>query len=225
VDLNVIYPTDPETGRPFEDGGVAPRFHRLELLGALGVTGPPVEAEMDAIRAAWDSGGYTDSQRRILHTVYLFDVWPSLIDAPEYREGWREAMGGTDPLWSVLADSQAEATDAYIAALTHPRPEIIGPLRWMTLGIAAGRLGREQEAVDHLTQVVEAVPYVEYRDRLWAVGGRARILRAEAYAALGMRDRAREDLEWFQDAWDRDDPLTEPLRERARRGLASVPPM
>jgi tetratricopeptide (TPR) repeat protein len=225
VDLSVIYPTDPETGRPFGDGGVAPRFSRLEILGAMGVTGSPVEAELDAIRTAWSSVEFTDAQRRALHRVYLFDTWPVLIDAPGYRSEWREAAGGTDPIWSVLADSPEEAAAAYAAARDHPRPEVLGALRWMTLGIAARRLGRDQEAIDYLTRVVEAVPSVQSQDRRWALAARARTIRAEAYLALGIRDRAREDLEWFQSAWDRDDPLTEPSRERAGRGLASVPPM
>ena len=76
-----------------------------------------------------------------------------------------------------------------------------------------------------LTRVLEAVPSAQHRDRLWGLRGRALLLRGEAQLSLGRNGPARADLEELLDSWDENEPLTEQLRERARRGLASIPPM
>jgi tetratricopeptide (TPR) repeat protein len=225
VDMSARYPTDPETGRPFGDPAVGPHVSRVAVLGALGVTGDPVQREFDAIEARWPAAEYSGTQRRLLHRVYLFDAWPALLDSPLRMASWQQVTGGTDPIWRVLGQSSDQATAAYADALHYPRPEVQGPLRELTLGSAAAKLGRNESALDHLTRVLETVPSAQARDRLWGLQHRARLLRGEVLLALGRTGPARDDFQVFLDAWADDDPLTEELRERARRGLASIPPL
>jgi tetratricopeptide (TPR) repeat protein len=217
---------DSESGGFISYAGAESTLTRLRVLGALGVSGPIIQAELDSLDQKLGGAGYPPRERQLLRDSATLRLMPSLAADPAALRRWAAGVSVDRPLWQGLALAATDTAQA-IAHLERAQEAGSSGLGDATesflLGVLAGRLGRRAEAVQHLSRL-DSIPH--RLDEAWEIGWGLQVLshllRGEHYEVLGEFANALEQYQLFQSARMWPDSISGNAGERAMSGIRRV---
>jgi len=223
--LPARYVLDPAGGEPIAVAGGEHPILDLRILGASGVTGPPVRDRLARLESGWVGEGYSPHQRQVLvNAATTRDILAALAVDSAALAAWRGSVTADNPVWMALAlhdvDPRASAEALDRAVRMNGGPDEPVPL--FALAVAAAELGRPEEAIGLFSRLDSIPVGVTTFQFAWGLQPLSHFMRAEAYEELGDSSAAALHYRVFIEARSWTDSLSEPLTERARERLARL---
>jgi serine/threonine protein kinase/tetratricopeptide (TPR) repeat protein len=206
-------------------GGADRVIQRIRVLGATGVTGPPLHRELEELSRIWSSPQYSVRDRQLLREDAALRIAVAVSQDRAAIALWNTGLEINEPLWRALLLSETDATEArarLIQARERAIPGFSDAERHFLLGVVAGRV-RDHRLAAALFSRLDSVPLsLDGFDTRWGMRGLSYLFRADEYAADGQLDSARAYYQRFTDVWENADSLAMPLVGRARRALSKL---
>jgi tetratricopeptide (TPR) repeat protein len=223
VEMSFAFP-DPRDESYVSSGNIQPTFSFLEVLGATGFAGPPLERAFEELDARWSAPEYTERERAVLHLGALPWLDPALLLSPGVQRAWfgeMEAQQIDVPLlWQGLlaADQDPVASERALEQVSDSLPSsgTPSPTDLFLAGVLAERLGRHELAADLFTKFEACPASVNGFDPNWGLQSLALLHRARSLEMLGQRGAAARAYREFADAWHNADPGLQHLVSEAR---------
>jgi tetratricopeptide (TPR) repeat protein len=218
------YQPDPAGGEPIALQGAEAVIERLRVLGATGVTGAPLAAELVMLREVWMRAGVPPRDQQVLANGITLRIAGALAMDSANLVSWSQGVTVANPLWRALVASYSQPEVAAVllrAAIDTDAPGV-GATRPFLLGLIASKVGLHEEAIRHYARL-DSIPHiVDGFDIGWGLQVVSFLLRAEDYERLGDTRAARAHFERFIEARFLPDSLAQAGIARASAGLARV---
>jgi hypothetical protein len=206
-------------------GGADRVIQRIRVLGATGVTGPPLHRELEELSRIWSSPQYSVRDRQLLREDAALRIAVAVSQDRAAIALWNTGLEINEPLWRALLLSETDATEArarLIQARERAIPGFSDAERHFLLGVVAGRVTDHRLAAALFSRLDSVPLSLDGFDTRWGMRGLSYLFRADEYAADGQLDSARAYYQRFTDVWENADSLAMPLVGRARRALSKL---
>ncbi len=214
------YIPDTSSGSLIAYGGADRVVDRIRVLGATGISGPPLERELQHLIRIWSGPLYSARDRQLLREHATVRIAMALSQDRAALASWNADLEFEAPLWRAMVLSETDSAQAR-AQLARAREREIPGLsdaeRHFLLGVVAGRLGDHRMAAAQFSRLDSVPLSLSAFDARWGLRSLSYLLRADQYAASNQLDSARAYYARFGEVWRHADSLAVPLVERARR--------
>jgi hypothetical protein len=189
-------------------GGAERIRDRIRVLGATGVSGSELEAELAALEAVWTVPPYTEEEVLSLRV----DVTPALATALAHDTvvlaTWPPALELDDPIWGAVLAAWRDPTTAR-RAIDRARfqgTEVfsVGTSAYL-LGLAAAWSGDHALASVQFSRLLATPLAYSSFDPGWGLRSLSHLHRARSLLELGSPDDARAAYQQFVALWKSDD--------------------
>jgi DNA-binding SARP family transcriptional activator len=210
-DVQAFQP-DPENGSYIALGGAEHAIDRLLVLGAMGVQGEPVRAELATIEDIWGRGSYTERERKVLRDALPPQIATALVQDMQLAHALDARAEVEDSLWRIIVDG-AGSPENGLGRIRAADPPLTRDQEIFAKATAMVRIGAVQEGL-RLFARLDSIPLRPAAlDHGWGLRGRARYERARLEAEAGNTDRARTLAGWALSSLSRPSPLLAPMIE------------
>jgi hypothetical protein len=201
---------DSTTGEMIPFGGVELALARIQILGATGIGGAPLQRELRDVFRLWSESRYTDSQRRALRETVTLELATALSLEPDALLSWDRSVTVSDPLWRALVMSfsdSAQARRLLRASFDSASGALSEATRSYLQGTVAGKLNDHRLAIARYSRIDSLAFSTDLLDPGWGVRSLSELRRAESYEALGDAAQARKHYQAFLSMWASPDAL------------------
>jgi hypothetical protein len=195
---NTTHIRDPEAGGRISYGGADRALDRIRVLGASGVVGQPLRAELEEMRRIWAGPQYSPRERLLLRRHAALGMLVPLSLDREALAMWNEGLDIDEPVWQALLSSwtdSATARDRLLEARHRNVPVHRTADRDFALGVVASRVGDHRLALELFSRLDSLPLSLDGVDTRWGLRTQSYLWRAEAYEALGDLELTREQYE------------------------------
>jgi tetratricopeptide (TPR) repeat protein len=227
-------PSDPEIRH--EHGDVFQHVGEIRVLGAVGATGPRLDAAVAEVNWAWSAPSYPDPERRravlrqssaLLERARSADIRPALALDPHARKLWFSEWGDLEEkipdVWRGLLalEHGPDSAAVWLAPAVErleamPRPYAT---EYFITGLLAQQVGEHETAEDLFGRIQTCPQRIGLIDVGWGLTRLGRLYRARSLEQLALEDEAASEISIVEAEWAEAEPEVRELVEEAREAI------